>query len=169
MNTATATKTASLSLVSRRKHPRFTFMRPADWDFFTEASGSKSGFIENISRGGALLCTSEAIEHRRWIRIMFREPEQNLWFTLVGRVVRREDRIESWNDQEITLYRYGLELIHPLNSVILERIQEQHSACALCGEASAQIPDTAAPGRLYCVTCHLRRACQNLLIFPDTA
>ena len=137
---------ASAQLISRRKHERHTFMRPSDWDFFSEPSGPKPGFIENISTSGLLLCTSEAIDYRRWLRLIVREPHQNLWFTLVGRVVRREDRMEAWQDQQITLYRYGIELIHPLNPLVLERLQDHSLRSACHNLLTPSLIDTPASG-----------------------
>jgi hypothetical protein len=153
--------------LSRRQDPRFSFSGTADWDFFTSAEGAKAGYVENISQGGCLLRASEPIEHRRWIRIVVKERSNGLWFTSVGRVIRREDKLEPWDEHTMTLYRYGVEFVHPLNPLILARIQESQSSCASCGNAEARIQDIQNSERFYCVLCHLRRACQNLLVQPD--
>jgi len=149
---------------TRRKHPRFNFLGGCDWDFFTSPSGGKSGIIDNVSQGGCLLRTDETIDHRRWVRILVKEARHNIWFTSVGRIMRREDKMESWDQHGITLYRYGIEFVHPLNQLILEQIKDSCSACASCGDPSATIPDLFQPNTLYCVLCHLRKACHNLLV-----
>ena len=147
---------------SRRKQTRYDFLRVADWDFFTASTGIKAGYLENIAEGGCLFRTAEPIEHRRWVRMIVREPEENLLMVLVGRIVRREDKMEAWDNRTVTLYRYGVEFIQPLNPVLLERVKVPHSSCAICGEARASIPDLTDPDALYCVLCHLRRACHSL-------
>lgn len=102
-----------------REFERHGFFRKASWDFFSGSTGGKPGYILNISRGGCLLKASEPIEHRRWIRIMIHDHYTNLSFTQVGRVVRREDIIESLESldlgdgYDITLHRYGIEFTRP--------------------------------------------------------
>ena len=149
---------------TRRKNVRFPYASKTDWDFFTGATGAKSGFVENVSQGGCLLRSAEPIEHRRWLRLAIRDEVTQLYFTAVGRIARREDKLEAWADGEVTLYRYGIEFIHALNPLILDRIQNQAGTCTSCGNATATIPDLNSPHKLYCVLCHLRRACQNLLV-----
>lgn len=152
---------------SRRQGARFGFMRRADWDFFTSGSGVKTGYLENISEHGCLLRTTDPIEHRRWIRLVVKEPKTGFLFTAVGRVLRREDRLESWqggeNEWAVTLHRYGVEFVHPLNAVVLEQIASGCTRCAHCGGAPAGIADLHSSDTYYCVLCHLRDACQNLL------
>lgn len=148
---------------TRRKASRYEVARNADWDFFTYATGAKRGYLENISQGGCLLRTEEAIEHRRWIRLIVRETENNLCFTSVGRVIRREDKIQPWDEKTMTLHRYGIEFIHKLNPLVLEKIQNTVTVCAECGRKDARIPHQAQGNRLLCVLCHLRQACHNLL------
>ena len=102
--------------VSQRKHERVGFFRRANWDFFTGSTGRKTGFITNVSKGGCLLKTSDPIDHRRWIRILIEDHASGLYYTMIGRVIRRENAIESissMNDTEITLYRYGIEFTYP--------------------------------------------------------
>jgi len=155
------------SELPRRKNSRFNFKHRANWDFFTSTTGRKLGYLENISVGGCLLRTTDPIEHRRWIRLLVREPDTNFLFTAVGRVLRREDRLESWeSDQEpgaITLHRYGVEFVQPLNTGTLERIQASCTLCASCGATPARIADKEQSEVFYCVLCHLRGACQNLI------
>ncbi len=81
------------------------------WDFFTAAQGAKSGYITNISTSGCLLKTTDLIEHRRWIRIMIQDG--TVWHTAVGRVLRCEHAIEAVGENDISLYRYGVEFVQP--------------------------------------------------------
>lgn len=155
--------------VTRRKNLRFSFAKTADWDFFTAANGIKPGYIEDVSQGGCLLRTSDVIEHRRWIRLAVQGDSKNLWFTAVGRVIRREDKMEATPEGQFTLYRYGVEFIHSLNPLILEQVRGKAQNCSVCGNPAANIPDTKQAGTLYCVLCHLRKACQNLLAQEDEA
>jgi hypothetical protein len=152
---------------TRRRSTRFQFIGTADWDFFTSAEGGKPGYIENLSQGGCLLRTSEPIEHRRWIRMIVKENTHGLYFTAIGRIIRREDKLEPWDEHTLTLHRYGVEFVHPLNELVLARIQEAHANCAVCGTPEARISDTRSPGKYYCVLCNLRRACQSLLVQED--
>lgn len=158
-----------------RKSKRFSLYRLVDWDYFSEAGGAKLGFIEDLSEGGCLLRTVQAIGHRRVIRLMIKDPVQNVWLTAVGRVIRREDKMEAipgsgtgnqpWG---VTLHRFGIQFIRPVNAVALEALRESTPSCSECGSPAA--PDEAhveelhSPGRRYCALCHLRKACHNLLI-----
>jgi hypothetical protein len=86
-------------------------MTAVHWDFFTAGNGAKRGYLANISAGGCLLKTSELIEHRRWLRLMIQD--ENVHYTAVGRVTRRENVIEAFGEHDITLYRYGVEFTYP--------------------------------------------------------
>jgi PilZ domain len=105
--------------IETRRHERYPFFRRAKWDFFTGNTGRKTGYVMNISRSGCLLKASEPIDHRRWIRVVIHDHPSNLYFTHIGRVIRREDRVESLESPEIdggydiTLHRYGIEFTHP--------------------------------------------------------
>jgi hypothetical protein len=149
---------------SRRNSVRFVFRKRADWDFFSGATGAKSGYLENVSQGGCLIRTTEPIEFRRWIRLAIRDEQTQVYFTAVGRIARREDKLEAWDDEVVTLHRYGIEFIHALNPLILDCIRGLNGNCAICGDANGSIPDAQVPDRLYCVLCHLRKACHNLLV-----
>ena len=97
-----------------RKHDRVDFSRQARWDFFAEGTGSKTGSLINISKTGCLLKTAEPIEHQRWLRIMVRDSESNLHLSLVGKIVRCENRLEAYDPrEEVTLYRYGIQFTYP--------------------------------------------------------
>jgi hypothetical protein len=114
---------------TRRKSRRYRVMQVGDWDFFTRATGAKAAFIENLSDGGCLLRTREPIEHRRWIRLMIRDSGRNVCFAVVGRVLRREDRMEAWDDHDVTLHRFGVEFTTPLNAVATRWLADAEQAC----------------------------------------
>jgi hypothetical protein len=98
---------------SLRKNERVSFFRKANWDFFSSGTGRKDGYIANISRTGCLLKTSEIIDHRRWLRVVVRDDNANLWLSLVGRTIRCENSIEAMSESEVTLFRYGVEFTYP--------------------------------------------------------
>ncbi|MGZ3687724.1 MAG: PilZ domain-containing protein [Bdellovibrionota bacterium] len=110
---STTTTTTTTQSVSTRRHDRYDVHHKIRWDFFASATGGKTGYLGNISQSGCLLKTTEPIEHRRWVRILIHDPEYNVAFTAVGRVVRRENVIEVFNENEATLYRYGVEFTFP--------------------------------------------------------
>jgi hypothetical protein len=157
-------------LATRRREVRYPWRHAVDWDFFTLGSGAKPGLIDNLSEHGCLLRTVEPIEHRRWLRLVVREPDSGLFFTAVGRVIRREDRLEAGVEGElaVTLHRYGVEFVHALNSVALERVRSAAGRCAACGASPAPIADLESGERFFCVRCHLRAACRDLLT-PEPA
>ena len=101
--------------MAARRHDRHSWVRKARWDFFTAANGYKSGYVTNISKGGCLLKTTDLIEHRRWIRIVILDESQSgsLWHTAVGRVIRCEHAIEVVGEDDLSLYRYGVEFVQP--------------------------------------------------------
>ncbi len=99
-----------------RQDIRFPFVRKVKWDFFTGGDGAKTGFITDISKSGCLLKSCKPIYTRRWVRIMVpvtEESQPTLLFSVVGRIVRREDKLESVMDTEFTLYRYGIQFTQP--------------------------------------------------------
>jgi hypothetical protein len=149
---------------SRRKDVRYPFTQAVDWDFFTAPDGLKRGYLENVSASGCLLRTTEPIEHRRWIRLVIKDAASSTYFTAVGRACRREDRLEGRDDQEVTLHRYGIEFIQSLNPMALESIRRHSCICAQCGGPGASIQDAQDAAKIYCVLCHLRKACHALLL-----
>lgn len=150
-------------IVSRRKRQRFSIASPVDWDFFSAANGTKAGYLEDISEGGCLLRTTDLIDHRRWVRMVIKNDD--LWFTCVGRVIRREDRMEPWIDGNITLHRYGVEFIHPVNVLALNLLPGSGTPCESCGQAQGGEFRSTGPshGKVHCLRCHLRISCRNLL------
>lgn len=98
--------------MSSRTFERFDVAQKTSFDFFTQSTGRKKGLVGNVSRGGCLLKTNEQIDNRRWLRLVLQDPETNLAFTGVGRVIRREYKLEV-TAKELTLYRYGIEFTFP--------------------------------------------------------
>lgn len=96
--------------MAARRHERFSWTRKVRWDFFTAGHGAKSGYVTNISKGGCLLKTTELIEHRRWVRMIVLD---DVWRTAVGRVIRCEHAIEVVANDDLSLYRYGIEFVQP--------------------------------------------------------
>lgn len=107
--------TGGVPMELARRHERYGLFRKVSWDFFTGKTGTKAGFIGNISKGGCLLKTSDPIEHRRWIRLIIRDDFSNMFYSAVGRIVRRQDALESHGSGDVTLYRFGVEFTQPGN------------------------------------------------------
>jgi hypothetical protein len=103
----------------QRRHERVEFFGWTVWDFFTAGTGRKDGWITDISRGGCLLKTNEPIEHRRWIRLIIAgesgaDGDRNVRYSLVGRVIRRENVVESVAlAEDVSTHRYGIEFTFP--------------------------------------------------------
>ncbi len=98
--------------------------------------------------------------------MIVRDPGTNVHFTAVGRVIRREDRLEGWRDSTFTLHRHGVELVQPLNALIMEKLRQTNQSCSVCG-TPATLHDIHEPGQAYCVLCHLRRGYQDLAAQSD--
>ena len=105
-------------IMSERRYDRVEVFQKAKWDFFTSGTGSKLGYVTNISRGGCLLKTNENIEHRRWVRMMIRDDSNNVAYTAIGRIVRQENSLEIINSTDVILYRYGIEFTHPFDFIL---------------------------------------------------
>lgn len=88
------------------------------WDFFSESSGSKTGWTTELSSTSCLLKTSEPIEFRRWIRMVLVDENTNLSFTAVGRITKCENAFEADLGHEVTLYRYAVEFTYPLDLIL---------------------------------------------------
>lgn len=100
--------------VTQRRDERYEFFGKVSWDFFAQSCGKKLGYIANLSRSGCLLKTADAIETRRWIRLMIQDESSNLAFSGIGRVVRRQDIMEIVGDgEDYTLYHHGIEFTYP--------------------------------------------------------
>jgi hypothetical protein len=89
--------------------------------------------IRDISDRGLLLCCSGEIEVRRWLRLVVRHPETNLARVLRGRVVRQESALDSWPDEQITLYRHGVELIDALPEDWVRALSGDSLGVCSCG------------------------------------
>ena len=98
--------------MSYRIHARHPIVQRASFDFFTMGNGRKHGLITDISQGGCLLRSSEPLEPKRFLRMIVQDDERKMGFTLVGRITRRESKLEAVGD-EMTLYRYGIEFTYP--------------------------------------------------------
>ncbi len=99
--------------VQGRQHERIEFFRKVRWDFYTASSGPKTGYVTNLSKTGCLMKSNELIDHRRWIRIMLIEEDSNVTYTAVGRIVRCENVLEAVTEDDVTLYRFGIEFTRP--------------------------------------------------------
>ena len=100
--------------MKQRRHDRFEINGKAYWDYFAKQTGKKIGIIGNISNSGCLLKAGELIEHRRWLRILIQDESQNIFYSSVGRVVRRQSMPEIVrNHCEPTYYHYGIEFTYP--------------------------------------------------------
>lgn len=98
----------------QRKSERFDYFVKVYWDFFAQRMGKKSGYLGNISISGCLLKTNEIIDHRRWVKLIITEDTHRIYFTAIGRVVRKKNAIEMMDQgSEFTLYHYGIEFTHP--------------------------------------------------------
>jgi hypothetical protein len=122
-----------IPLQDTRKYPRALSGYEAKWDYFTAPSGRQSAMIRDLSAGGILLCTSQEMEVRRWVRILLQHPTLHLSMVVVGRVVRSEAALDSWPDEQITLYRHGVELLEDLPAAWLLSLTNPHVSTCSCG------------------------------------
>ena len=112
MSTITHPVQLSPTIPAHRIHARHAMIQKVNFDFFTLGTGRKQGFITDVSLGGCMMRSSEALDARRWLRLLIQDDDKKLGFSLVGRIVRRENKLETTGD-EITLYRYGVEFTFP--------------------------------------------------------
>jgi len=73
------------------------------------------------------------MEVRRWIRVLLQHPSNNVSRVVVGRVVRSEAALDSWPDEQITLYRHGIELLEDLPSDWLLALTNSELTTCGCG------------------------------------
>ncbi len=100
--------------MTQRRDERFEFFGKVFWNFFAQGADKRSGYLGNISNSGCLLKTTEAIENRRWIRLIIEDKSNHLYFVAVGRVVRRQNFLEILNaGTDFTLYQHGIEFTYP--------------------------------------------------------
>jgi hypothetical protein len=116
--------------------------------------------IRDISDRGLLLCCSAGIEERRWLRLVVRHPETNLARVLRGRVVRQEPALDSWPDEQITLYRHGIELIDPLAADWVRALSDETLGVCGCGSLVERKKPANLAGHAdeICGLCFLRSA-----------
>lgn len=112
-STATQEGNFPMQVINRRKSVRYDYLSSVLWDYFAETTGSKRGFLTNLSTSGCLLCTYEPIELRRWIRFIIQDPSSNLLVSAVGRVARRDLHIFSSTRRELQSYRHGIQFTYP--------------------------------------------------------
>lgn len=147
----------------RRKILRTNFREELEWDFFTLPDGTKSGYLCDLSETGCQIRTIEALDPKKWIRLIVKNPRDNLHFSAVGKVIWTKNLVEPWDEKTVTLQRCGIEFVRPLNPHILRNLRSDTTLCGICGKANATIPDAHDGNRLYCVLCHLRNACRELI------
>lgn len=100
--------------MGQRKHQRFEFFSRVYWDFFTEGSSKKSGYIGDLSCSGCLLKTNEPAENQRWLRLLIKDEATNLQVIAVGKIVRQRQMMEILEGGiDIALYQYGIEFTYP--------------------------------------------------------
>lgn len=151
--------------LSRRRHPRFETSWETRWTLFSGGGHSAPGVLRNLSQSGALLCTLDEIDPRRWVRVLFHDTAKNVNFMAVGRANRCEPFLEPWGTDRFTLFRIGMEWVHPVHLSALHS-QENADLCSYCGNWIADGPMSVDPdsNKKRCLACQLRTACRNLLI-----
>ncbi len=152
-----------LSLESRNQ-ARISLGLAAEWDWLKYPTGRKPAYIKNLSETGALLCATEELSIGEPIRMVLKHQQDALWITCAGTVVRRENKIESWPGNDLTLFRYGLRLTQPIQPGLLRSLRESCTLCEFCKEKPATNSSAGSSIHDCCALCHLRLACQNLLI-----
>jgi hypothetical protein len=88
------------------------------WDFFTQPDGVKQGRIRELDTQNAVLCCSQRIDERRWIRVVLHpESAEHRQVSRVSfaRVIDPFEMLDLWEDESMTLYRHQLEWITPLD------------------------------------------------------
>ncbi|NDD91353.1 hypothetical protein EBZ37_04640 [bacterium] len=106
---------------------------PVTWDYFTAPEGPRAGIVRDISSQGLMLCTSVEIEDRRWLRLVLTHPVENIARVVRGRLVRQEPALDSWPDDQITLYRQEVELIDALPQDWVEALENPSLSVCACG------------------------------------
>ena len=93
--------------MQKRKDERFEFNSKVFWTYFAQSSVKMPGYLEDISRSGCSLKTSQIIECRRWIRLIIQDHSSNLFFTAVGRVTRSQQLVG------LGTFKYGIQFTFP--------------------------------------------------------
>ena len=126
----------------------------ANWDFFTAPDGAKRAWIRELDLHQAVLCSTQPIEERRWIRVILHadhETGQGLSRAAFARVTEQQEIIDLWEDDTLTLYRHVLEWVRPLeaewvsaltsrewNLCACSNLIPKESAQSLCGLCALQ-------------------------------
>ena len=101
----------AINILQFRQAKRVLSGIPVTWDYFTAPEGKQPGVIRDVSSTGLMLCSSVEMEDRRWLRIVIPHPQKNISRVVRGRLIRQESALDCWPDEQITLFRQGLELI----------------------------------------------------------
>lgn len=104
------------------------------------------------------MCSGIEIEERRWLRIIVRHPETNLARVVRGRVIRQEAALDCWPDEQITLYRHGIELIDELPADWVQALSNERLGICGCGSLVEMKKPAHLAGRTdeICGLCFLR-------------
>jgi hypothetical protein len=124
----------------------------ASWDFFTAPEGAKNAWIREIGSRHAVLCSTEAIEERRWIRVIL-HSDDGISRAAYARVTEQQEIIDLWEDETLTLFRHGLEWIRPIEQDWVARLSEREWAHCAC---SNLIPKESA--QALCGLCALKES-----------
>lgn len=106
---------------------------PVIWDYFTAPNGAKRGILRQISSKDLTLCSSVEIEERRWLRLILQHPVTNLALNLKGRVIYQESTLDSWPDDQITLFRQRIELFEEIPISWIEVLSDETLTICACG------------------------------------
>ena len=126
----------------------------ANWDFFTAPEGTRQGWIREIATQHAVLCSTQPIEERRWIRVVL-HADYGIGGGVSGaafaRVTEQQEIIDLWEDDTLTLYRHVLEWVRPIelewvaaltsrkwNLCACSNLIAKESAQSLCGLCALQ-------------------------------
>ncbi|MBU6374785.1 MAG: hypothetical protein KGQ59_02205 [Bdellovibrionales bacterium] len=133
---------------------------PVTWDYFTAPEGPQAGIVRDISSQGLMLCSSVEIEERRWLRLVLTHPIHNIARVIRGRLIRQEPALDSWPDEQITLYRHEIELIDALPQDWVEALENPALSVCRCGSLleKRKPADPISLSDEICGLCHLRSA-----------
>ncbi len=132
------------------------------WDYFTSPEGTKRGFIRDLSPKGMMICTNTEMSERRWLRIIVRHPQESAAKVVRGRVVHQRPALDSWPDEQLTLFRQGVELLDELPQDWVAALSDERLGSCECGALVTASQNTKKPAALLdqfegsCGLCQLR-------------
>lgn len=131
---------------------------PVCWDYFTGPEGPRRGTIRDVSTRGLLLCSSHEIDERRWLRLILKHPHANLARVVLGRMVRQQAALDSWPDDQLTLFRQGIELIEELPLEWVRALGNDSLGVCACGSLVPMKKPAVPVGGAdeICGLCHLK-------------